>query len=81
MHRGEGGGHALLCAQHGSNFLARLIGFCLWNAVKLRKRELILDYLSLPHDEEKLELGISLHRKRLAGLKRVRARATVGGLA
>ncbi|MBR0840484.1 hypothetical protein JQ607_09825 [Bradyrhizobium liaoningense] len=76
VHRGEAGDHALLCAQYGSIYLAELIRFFLWNRYKFRSRELILDFLSLPLDEEKLTRNISINRKRLASVKR---RATKAG--
>jgi hypothetical protein len=74
VHRGEAGDHALLCAQYGSLYLAALIRFFLWNIYKFRKREMILDFLSLPLDAQKLEGSITLNRKRLAALKRMMAR-------
>ncbi|MGX9427960.1 hypothetical protein [Bradyrhizobium sp. LeoA1S1] len=74
VHRGETGDHALLCAQYGSLYLAALIRFFLWNNYKFRKRETILDFLSLPLDEPKLEGSIALGRKRLGAVKRMMAR-------
>lgn len=70
VHRGEAGDHALLCAQYGSIYLAELIRFFLWNRYKFRRRETILDFLSLPLDEEKLAKNILLNRKRLATVER-----------
>jgi hypothetical protein len=75
VHRGEAGDLALLCAQYGSLYLAALIQFFLWNIYKFRKREVILDFLSLPMDAKKLESNIALNRKRLKALKRVKPRA------
>lgn len=75
VHRGEAGDHALLCAQYGSVYLAALIRFFLWNIYKFRNRETILDFLSLPLDEQKLGSSIALNRTRLAALKRMRGRA------
>ena len=77
VHRGEAGDHALLCAQYGSLYLAELIRFFLWNKYKFRKRDMILDFLSLPLDEQKLERSITLGRKRLGAFKRMMARAAV----
>lgn len=74
VHRGEAGDHALLCAQYGSLYLAALIRFFLWNIYKFRKRDTILDFLSLPLDAQKLESSITLNRTRLAALKRMTAR-------
>lgn len=70
VHRGEAGGHALLCAQWGSIYLASMIEFCLFNRFRFRRRSELIDYLSTPTDEKKLTETISLHRKRLATLKR-----------
>ncbi|KRQ93833.1 hypothetical protein [Bradyrhizobium valentinum] len=75
VHRGEAGDHALLCAQYASLYLAALIRFFLWNVYKFRERDVILDFLSLPLDEQKLAGRISLSRKRLTALKRMTARA------
>jgi hypothetical protein len=77
VHRGEAGDHALLCAQYGSLYLAELIRFFLWNKFKFRKWDMILDFLSLPLDEQKLERSITLGRKRLGAFKRMMARAAV----
>lgn len=79
VHRGEAGDHALLCAQYGSLYLAALIRFFIWNIYKFRKRETILDFLSLPLDEQKLKTSVSLNRTRLAALKRMKARAAANG--
>jgi hypothetical protein len=74
VHRGEADDHALLCAQYGSAYLAVLIRFFLWNRYRFRNREVILDYLSTPLDEEKLRRRISIARTRLGALKRAAAR-------
>jgi hypothetical protein len=74
VHRGEAGDHALLCAQYGSLYLGALVRFFRWNIYKFRKRETILDFLSLSLDAQKLEGSITLNRKRLAALKRMRSR-------
>lgn len=58
VHRGEAGDHALLCAQYGSLYLAALIRFFLWNIYRFRKRDQILDFLSLPLDVQRLESNI-----------------------
>jgi hypothetical protein len=78
VHRGDVGGHALLCAQWGSIYLAELIQFCLFNRFKLHKREQLLDYLSSPLEETKLADTISLYRKRLAALKERQRRREPG---
>ncbi len=75
VHRGEAGDHALLCAQYGSIYLAELIRFFLWNRYKFRNREMILDFLSLPLDEDKLVKNLSINRKRLKTVKRRAAKA------
>jgi hypothetical protein len=54
VHPGEAGDHALLCAQYDSLYLAALIRFFLWNIYKFWERDVILDFLSLPLDEQKL---------------------------
>lgn len=77
VHRGEAGDHALLCAQFGSLYLAGLIGFFLWNRYKYRNRDVILDFLSAPLNEEKLRQSISIARTRLGALKRTAARRSV----
>ncbi len=74
VHRGEAGDHALLCAQYGSAYLAALIRFFLWNIYRFRSREMILDFLSLPLDEKKLEGNINLNRTRRLALKRMTVR-------
>jgi hypothetical protein len=79
VHRGEAGDHALLCAQYGSLYLAALIRFFLWNIYEFRKRDMILDFLSLPLDAQKLQGNITLNRKRLAALKRMKARMAAQG--
>ena len=70
VHRGDVGGHALLCAQWGSIYLAGLIDFCVFNRFKFRTRAQLLDYLSTPVDEARLAETISVYRKRLGTLKR-----------
>jgi hypothetical protein len=70
VHRGDAGGHALLCAQWGSIYLAGVIEFFLFNRHKLRRRSELLDYLSTPVDQAKLAETMSLYRKRLATLKK-----------
>jgi hypothetical protein len=70
VHRGNTGEHALLCAQWGSIYLAKLIGFCLFNNFKFRKRSELMDYLSAPADQVRLAEMISLYRKRLNVLKK-----------
>lgn len=77
VHQGENGDHTLLCAQYGSAYLAALIRFFLWNIYKFRSRTEILDFLSLPLDEKKLEGNIGLNRTRLKALKRMKTRAEV----
>jgi hypothetical protein len=74
VHRGDAGDHTLLCAQYGSLYLGALIKFFLWNVYKFRKRDMILEFLSLPLDEKKLADSISLRRKRLSAAKRMAAR-------
>jgi hypothetical protein len=74
VHRGDAGDHALLCAQYGSLYLGALIKFFLWNVYKFRKRDIILEFLSLPLDEKKLADSISLQRTRLRAAKRMAAR-------
>jgi hypothetical protein len=74
VHRGDAGDHTLLCAQNGSLYLGALIKFFLWNIYRFRKRDLILDFLSLPLDEKKLADSISLQRTRLRAAKRMAAR-------
>lgn len=69
VHRGEAGGHALLCAQWGSIYLAEVITFCLFNKHRFRQRSQLLDYLSTPADEAKLAETISLYRERLRALR------------
>jgi len=74
VHRGEASDHALVCAQYGSAYLAALIRFFLWNIYKFRERDVVLDFLSLPLDEQKLRNSIALNRTRLATLKRMKER-------
>jgi hypothetical protein len=74
VHRGDAGDHTLLCAQYGSLYLGALIKFFLWNVYKFRKRDMILEFLSLPLDEKKLADSISLRRTRLRAAKRMAAR-------
>ncbi len=74
VHRGDAGDHALLCAQYGSLYLGALIEFFVWNIYKFRKRDRILEFLSLPLDEKKLAESISLRRSRLRAAKRMAAR-------
>jgi hypothetical protein len=74
VHRGDAGDHTLLCAQYGSLYLGALIKFFLWNVYKFRRRDLILDFLSLPLDKKKLADSISLRRTRLRAAKRMAAR-------
>lgn len=74
VHRGEAGDHALLCAQYGSLYLAAHIWFFLWNIYKSRKREEILDFLSLPLDMQRLKSNIALNRTRLKAATRMAAR-------
>ncbi len=74
VHRGDAGDHTLLCAQYGSLYLGALIKFFLWNVYKFRKRDMILEFLSLPLDEKKLAGSISLRRTRLRAAKRMAAR-------
>jgi hypothetical protein len=70
VHRGDVGGHALLCAQWGSIYLAGLIEFCLFNRFKFRTFAQVLDYLSTPLDEAQLKETMSVYRKRLSTLKK-----------
>ncbi|MBR0803396.1 hypothetical protein JQ636_07570 [Bradyrhizobium japonicum] len=74
VHRGDAGDHALLCAQYGSLYLAALVRFFLWNIYKFRKRDQILDFLSLPLDVQRLEGNIELNRTRLKAARRMAAR-------
>lgn len=74
VHRGDAGDHTLLCAQYGSLYLGALIKFFLWNVYKFRKRDMILEFLSLPLDEKMLVDSISLRRTRLSAAKRMAAR-------
>ncbi|WP_128935487.1 hypothetical protein [Bradyrhizobium zhanjiangense] len=74
VHRGEASDHALLCAQYGSLYLAALIRFFLWNIYKFRKRDQILDFLSLPLDMQRLKNNIDLNRTRLKAARRMAAR-------
>jgi hypothetical protein len=70
VHRGDVGGHSLLCAQWGSIYLAELILFCLFNRFKFRTREQLLEYLSAPVDVAGLMRTISIYRKRLRALRK-----------
>jgi hypothetical protein len=70
VHWGATGDHALLCAQWGSLYLSGVVRFFLWNRYKFRSRDVILDFLSIPLEAEKLTQSISFRRKRLGALKR-----------
>jgi hypothetical protein len=74
VHRGDAGDHMLLCAQYGSLYLAALIKSFPWNLYRFRERNMILDFLSLPRDENKLTDSISLRRTRLRAAKRMATR-------
>ncbi|MDH2357613.1 hypothetical protein QCM80_44870 [Bradyrhizobium sp. SSUT112] len=54
--------------------MSALIKFFVWNLYKFRGRGVILDFLSLPLDETKLEGSISLRRTRLRASRRMAAR-------
>lgn len=65
VHRGGGGGHAVVCAQRGSLYLATVIRFFLFNIHRFRTHSQILDYLDTPLDPARLREQIALYRKRL----------------
>jgi hypothetical protein len=69
VHRGYASGHSVLCAQLGSLYLAKIIGFFLFNNYKFRKHSEILEYLSTPIDRQKLVAMMAHYRKRLKALK------------
>jgi hypothetical protein len=69
VHRGQSGGHALLCAQWGSIYAAGLIRFCLLNRYKLKKHAEILEYLSIKPDANHLKAKLRLYRYRLRSIR------------
>lgn len=65
VHRGDVGGHSLLCAQWGSIYLASLIEFAAFNKYKLGRRDHFIRFLSAPLDPIILSDRINIYRKRL----------------
>ncbi|MEY9543643.1 hypothetical protein ABIE85_006703 [Bradyrhizobium diazoefficiens] len=76
VHKGESGGHSLLCAQWASIYAGELLRFAAFNRHNLTKYADILDYLSSPISERRLKQNIRMSRLRLRALaQRSKARS------